>query len=131
MFDKSKNTTNTSIGKTNRLIEGTHIEGNITSTTDFRLDGVLIGNFTSKGKLVIGPKGAVKGNISCSNVDIEGVFEGVLKINELLSIKSTAKLKGEVFIGKLAVEPGALFEANCQMTGASSGQPQTLPVEKQ
>ena len=131
MFDKSKNTTNTSIGKTNRLIEGTHIEGNITSTTDFRLDGVLIGNFTSKGKLVIGPKGAVKGNISCSNVDIEGVFEGVLKINELLSIKSTAKLKGEVFIGKLAVEPGALFEANCQMTGASSGHPQTLPVEKQ
>lgn len=130
MFNKTKINTSTSTGKTNRIIEGTTLHGDINSSTDFRLDGILHGNFTSKSKLVIGPKAIVIGDINCANVDIEGVFEGVLKITGLLSIKSTAKLKGEVFISKLAVEPGALFEANCQMTGASA-QPQTLPVEKQ
>lgn len=120
MFDKDKRISSPAMGKTNRIIEGTHIEGNISSTTDFRLDGVLIGNFSSKGKLVIGAKGVVKGNITCANVDIEGEFEGVLKITELLSIKSAAKLKGEVVVGKLSVEPGALFQASCQMTGIAN-----------
>ena len=117
MFDKDKRISSPAMGKTNRIIEGTHIEGNISSTTDFRLDGVLIGDFTSKGKLVIGPKGVVKGNITCANVDIEGEFEGVLKITELLSIKNTAKITGDVVVGKLAVEPGAVFEATCKMKG--------------
>lgn len=114
MFDKSKKDTS-QLGQTNRIVQGTVIKGDVTSKTDFRLDGVLIGNYNSASKLVIGPTGEVQGNIKCVNIDIEGKFSGKLEVSELLGVKSTAKIKGEVFVSKLSVEPGAIFEATCEM----------------
>ncbi|WP_445711954.1 bactofilin family protein [Flavobacterium sp.] len=114
MFDKTKQK-ETPLGKTNRIVQGTIIKGDIESKDDFRLDGVLIGNYSSPGKLVIGPTGEVQGNIKCKNVDIEGKYVGKLEVDELLTIKSTANIQGDVVIGKLSVEPGAIFEATCAM----------------
>ena len=75
MFEKKEKNLTDVLGKTNRIVEGTTIKGDISSLADFRLDGHLIGNFNSKGKLVIGPAGSVTGNILCENADIEGKFE--------------------------------------------------------
>lgn len=118
MFEKNKKPYTDLLGKTNRIVEGTNLKGDINSPADFRLDGHLEGNFNSKGKLVIGPSGSIKGNIDCVNADIEGVFEGNIKVSELLNIKSTAKITGDVKVGKLAVEPGAEFTATCVMNNA-------------
>ncbi len=114
MFEKKK-IQEPQFGTTNRIVEGTIITGNIDSKADFRLDGILIGNYTSNGKLVIGPTGEVQGDILCKNLDIEGKFTGKLQVAELLSIKSKATIKGEVITHKLAIEPGAVFEATCEM----------------
>ncbi|KGO83290.1 MULTISPECIES: bactofilin family protein [Flavobacterium] len=114
MFDKSQKPT-TDLGKTNRIVEGTIIKGDIISKTDFRLDGELIGNFTSQGKIVIGPSGSVTGDIKCTNADIEGRFEGKIEVAELLNVKSKAQITGEVNVNKLSVEPGAEFTATCTM----------------
>jgi len=115
MFEKKPKSYTDLLGKTNRIVEGTTIHGDIVSPADFRLDGELIGNFTSNGKLVIGPAGSVKGDIICNTVDIEGKFEGKIKVEGLLNIKESASIIGEVEIGKLAVEPGAAFNASCVM----------------
>lgn len=114
MFDKNK-AKESPLGKTNRIVEGTLIKGDIQTKTDFRLDGTLIGNYNSTGKLVIGPTGEVQGDVKCKNIDIEGKFSGKLEVAELLSIKSNAHIKGDVVVGKLAIEPGAVFEATCAM----------------
>ncbi|MEO8254769.1 MAG: polymer-forming cytoskeletal protein [Flavobacterium sp.] len=113
MFDKKPKSLTDILGKTNRIVEGTTLHGDIVSPADFRLDGELIGNFTSSGKLVIGPAGSIKGDIICNNADIEGKFEGKIKVEELLNIKETASIVGEVIVGKLAVAPGAIFNATC------------------
>lgn len=118
MFDKKPKLTD-HLGKTNRIVEATTIIGNITSKADFRLDGILQGNFQSEGKLVIGVAGAVIGEITCKNCDIEGKFEGKINVEELLSIKSTATIIGDVQAEKLAVEPGAIFTATCTMKSSS------------
>ncbi|QOG03119.1 polymer-forming cytoskeletal protein [Flavobacterium sp. MDT1-60] len=115
MFEKAKKNGTELLGKTNRIVEGTSIIGDIVSKADFRLDGELIGNFTSQGKLVIGPSGIVKGEIICHNADIEGEFQGKLKVLEILNIKATAHIQGEVAVGKLSIEPGAEFTATCTM----------------
>jgi cytoskeletal protein CcmA (bactofilin family) len=115
MFDKVKKNGTELLGKTNRIVEGTSIVGDIVSTADFRLDGELIGNFTSQGKLVIGESGSVKGEIACHNADIEGLFQGKIKVLEVLNIKTTARIHGEVAVGKLSIEPGADFTATCTM----------------
>ncbi|WKL46748.1 polymer-forming cytoskeletal protein [Flavobacterium pectinovorum] len=115
MFDKVKKNGTEQLGKTNRIVEGTSIIGDIVSKADFRLDGELIGNFTSQGKLVIGASGVIKGEIICNNADIEGEFHGKIKVLEILNIKATARIHGEVAVGKLSIEPGAEFTATCTM----------------
>jgi len=75
----------------------------------------LIGNFQSKGKIVIGPAGSVKGDIICKNADIEGRFDGKIQVQEILNIKAKAHITGDVVCGKLSVEPGAEFSASCIM----------------
>lgn len=123
MFDKKPKPYTDLLGKTNRIVEGTIIKGDITSQADFRLDGNLIGNFQSGGKIVIGPAGSVVGDIICKNADIEGKFEGTIKVAELLSVKATATINGAVTVGKLSVEPGAAFTATCAMSSSSIKQP--------
>ena len=115
MFKESSKSYTDALGKTNRIVEGTSIEGNIESLADFRLDGKLKGNFTSKGKLVVGPAGSVVGDINCMNADVEGKVDGKIFVTEILNVKSKAVINGEVTCGKLAVEPGADFNASCVM----------------
>ena len=86
MFEKKTKSYTDLLGKTNRIVEGTSIHGNIVSPADFRLDGHLVGNFETKGKLVIGPAGSVTGDIICKNCDIEGKYEGKIQVTELLNL---------------------------------------------
>lgn len=131
MFKKKTNSYTEFLGKTNRIVEGTTIKGDIISQADFRLDGELIGNFQTKGKIVIGPAGSVTGDIICKNADIEGHFKGKIQVAELLSVKNKANIQGEVVCEKLSVEPGAEFSASCTMktnsknTTTNDGQPKT------
>lgn len=115
MFDKKPKSYTDLLGKTNRIVEGTTIKGDIISQADFRLDGELIGNFQSKGKIVIGPAGSVTGDVICKNADIEGKLNGKIQVAEILNVKNKASIYGEVVCGKLSVEPGADFSASCKM----------------
>lgn len=96
---------------------GTFIEGDIKSEADIRIDGTLNGSLFTKGKLVLGPTGTVEGEISCQNADISGCVNGKIKVTELLSLKSTSKLVGDIVTNKLSIEPGANFSGSCSMTG--------------
>ena len=117
MFEKQKSYTDL-LGKTNRIVEGTVIKGDIISHADLRLDGKLTGNLIADGRIVIGPAGSVTGDIKCKTADIEGRFDGRIEVDELLSIKAKANITGEVIAGKLSVEPGAVFTASCTMRNA-------------
>ena len=109
------NYNNQSPERLNRIVEGTHIEGEIKSDSNIRIDGYLKGTITVKGRLVLGPTGKIDGNINCKNADLEGKLNGKIEVDELLSLKSTAKLQGEISTNKLSIEPGAIFSGNCKM----------------
>lgn len=106
--------------KLNRFVEGTNIKGDIVSESNIRIDGELVGNLTTTGKLVIGPTGKVTGNIVCSNADIEGAINGTIKVDGLLSLKATAVLTGDINTHKIEVHNGADFKGTCNMTAETS-----------
>lgn len=116
MFTKENKTSKTM--ERNILAKNTTIVGDLTSEGDFRIDGCLEGSLSTSGRVIIGLEGVVTGNIDCNNAEIEGKFSGDLKVNTMLTIKSTAIITGDVVIGKLSVEPGATFNATCTMKGA-------------
>ena len=101
----------------NSLVQGTVVEGQIKSESDIRVDGTIKGKLFCNAKVIIGPTGYVEGEIKCKNAVIEGKFEGVLIVEELLNIKESAKINGDVSTGKLVVQPGAIFNVTCNMGG--------------
>ena len=100
--------------------KATEIKGNIISNGDFRIDGKVEGNITTAGKLILGREGVIKGIVNCGNADFEGKFTGKLYCTGTLSLKSTAEIEGEVYLEKLSIEPGAVFNAICSMKGVKS-----------
>nr|WP_317047686.1 polymer-forming cytoskeletal protein [Marinirhabdus gelatinilytica] len=108
----------------NRINEGTELKGDIISSGFFRIDGTVSGNISKPSKVVIGKNGSVNGKLICEDADIEGKFEGNLDVSGTLTLKSTAHIEGEVIVGKLAVEPGATFNASCSMQGAKKAKPE-------
>ena len=101
----------------NIIAQGTKIVGDIASQGPFRIDGTIEGNVKTSGKIVVGKSGYIKGTLQGENADFEGKFSGKLILSGTLSLKSTAHIEGEVHINKLAVEPGATFNATCSMKG--------------
>jgi cytoskeletal protein CcmA (bactofilin family) len=99
----------------NLIGNGTTIEGDIRSNGDLRIDGTVHGNVYSKAKVVVGSTGMVEGDINCQNADISGTVKGKSSINELLFLKATSKLNGDIVTGKLIVEVGASFTGSCNM----------------
>lgn len=99
----------------NLIGNGTEILGDIISNGDIRIDGNLKGTIRSSGKVVVGSTGKVEGEIICQNADISGEVKAHLKVNELLSLKASALVTGDILTNKLAIEPGAVFTGACSM----------------
>ena len=107
---------NSAGGLHNTLATGTTVKGNIITETDFRLDGQVEGDISCNGKIVVGPKGQVIGNIVSSNAEILGEVEGSVRVSEKLVLKATANIKGDVFAQSLEIEPNARFNGVCNMS---------------
>jgi len=99
----------------NLIGNGTTIKGEIKSNGDIRIDGTLIGQVYSKGKIVVGNTGVIDGEIYCQNADFSGNITAKVEVSELLTLKASSKLRGEVVTSKLAIEPGARFTGTCTM----------------
>jgi len=105
----------TSTQNINLISTGTKITGEIVAEGDIRIDGYLKGNIKTKGRLVIGTSGSIEGEIICGSIEISGNFNGKLSSAELLTLKATAVVTGEITTTRLSVEPGSLFTGTCQM----------------
>lgn len=106
--------------KPNTIVTGTIIKGDVTASGDFRIDGTLIGSINCKGKIVVGETGTIEGEIECQNADLSGTIKAKVKVEQLLSLKASAKLSGDVVTSKISIEPGAKFSGSCNMDGGMS-----------
>lgn len=106
---------------------GTEIHGDVTCNGDLRIDGILIGNIVAKGKIVIGETGKIKGEISCKNSDVSGFIDGKITVSELLSLKSSSKVLGDIFTSRLAIEPGSKFTGYCNMSNENEAPSKLQP----
>lgn len=99
----------------NLIRQGTKINGDINSAGDIRIDGHLVGNLIANGKFVLGPNGLIEGNVTSTNAELEGEVKGIVSVTEMLALKSTAKINGDIITNRLAIEPGAVFNGSCNM----------------
>lgn len=107
--------TNEGSSEINKILSGTELNGDLVSDSNIIIEGDVIGNVSCSGKVLVGASGKIKGNLVCVNAEIEGTLHGELTIENLLVMRSTARIKGDIQATKLTIEEGAYFEGSCVM----------------
>lgn len=105
----------------NIIRKGTEIKGDVTCAGDIRIDGILNGTLNSQGKVVVGQSGIIEGEVICKNADISGKIKASIIVKELLQLKTTANITGDINTNKLSIEPGANFTGTCNMGSVVKG----------
>jgi cytoskeletal protein CcmA (bactofilin family) len=95
--------------------KGTTIEGNVDTMGNISVDGKLIGNLRTKSRLNLGVSAEVEGNIMAQNAELAGHITGCVEVTDLLVLKPTAIIDGDINANKLKVEEGAIINGNCKM----------------
>jgi|ERR1041384_4716254 cytoskeletal protein CcmA (bactofilin family) len=122
----------------NTIGKGTFLEGNIETYGNIRIEGKVTGNVKSKSKVALGNSSHVQGNIIAQNADIEGEVKGKIEVADLLVLKATAVINGDIITGKLLVETGAVFNGSCKMgatikdikIGSDNGLTRAIPQQE-
>ena len=99
----------------NTIGKGTTLNGSIETYGNLRIEGKVIGDITAKSKVVIGKSAYIEGNILAQNADIEGEVKGKVEISDVLVLKPTSKIHGDMITNKLIVESGAQFNGESKM----------------
>ena len=121
MFNNKSNSMEkeTSTGIATIVATGTEIRGNIESKGDIRVDGTLIGNLSTSSKVLVGPSGKITGDVVALQADVLGQVNGTLKVTELLYLKGTCQVNGNIYAGQLQVDATAAFNGECHMGTAT------------
>ena len=99
----------------NIIGKGTSVTGNVETFGNVRIEGKVIGNVTTKSKAALGHSCYIEGNLLAQNAEIAGHVKGVVECTELLVLKPTAVIDGDIITNKLIVESGATFNGGCKM----------------
>ena len=105
------------VNDVSRISAGTVIKGEISSDSDIRVDGTVDGKMYSTGKIVVGESAVLKGDLLCNVVDMWGKMDGDIYVKEVLSVKNSAVINGNIYVRKFQVEMGAQINGSCHMIG--------------
>ncbi len=107
--------TDSAVVEFNRIVSGTSIHGEINTKGDIRIDGEVVGTLNISGKLVLGNSGKIEGEVKCKNAEVMGSIDGEITVTELLSLKESSSLKGDIMTNKISIEPGAKISGTINM----------------
>ena len=102
-------------GSNNIIGDGSVLKGNLKTSGNIRLEGKVIGDISSKSKVACGETSIVDGNVVAENAEIAGKVTGKVRVSELLILKSTASIHGDISTDNLIIESGANFNGACSM----------------
>ena len=111
----AKAESNLIVNSVSRISAGTVVKGDITSPSDIRIDGTFEGRIQSKGRVVVGERATIRGDVICENMDLWGNLNGNIFVKDTLSLKDGCEVGGNLHVKRLSVELGSTFNGNCQM----------------
>jgi len=139
MFNKEEKKVADEISNSSNIIgKGTVMDGSLETYGNIRVEGKVVGNVKTKSKVALGQSSRVEGNILAQNAEVAGEVHGTVEVTDLLLLKPTAVVHGDIITNKLIVESGAAFNGSCKMGVTvkeikigGNGQSQELPQEQQ
>ena len=108
-----------SSGKATLINEGCKINGEITGSGDFMINGEVVGDCHISGTVSLAVSGYWQGSIRADNIIIAGHIEGDISAQGRVEITDTARITGTVTGEAIAVAEGAIVEGVMKTTGRS------------
>ncbi len=115
MFNKDNQESAEVMNSNNIIGKGTTFTGNIETYGNIRIEGKVVGDVISKSKVAVGPSAIIEGKLLAQVAEIEGEVKGKVEVTDLLILKPTSKVAGDIYANKLTVESGAKFDGQCKM----------------
>ena len=109
--------------------QGVSIEGTLTVTGTFRVDGHMKGNIISEQTIILGENAKVEGQIEGNRVVIAGRFDGVIFAKGRVEIEARGIVTGEVHSPCMVIDPGGIFDGRCHMLASTDTSASvTIPI---
>lgn len=109
--------------------QGVTLEGTLTVTGTFRIDGNIKGNIISEQTVILGEGAKVEGQIEGNRVVISGRFDGVIFAKGRVEIEAKGVVTGEVHSPCMVIDPGGIFDGRCHMLASSdAASGVTIPI---
>jgi cytoskeletal protein CcmA (bactofilin family) len=108
-----------------RSVIGHNIQfrGELIGTEDLLIEGKIEGTVLMQGQnLTIGTKGELDANIHAQNIIINGKLNGDVLADELIEIKKTAVVKGNLISPRIQLEDGGKFRGSMDMVDTDAEQ---------
>ena len=87
------------------------IKGELSGSEDLYVDGQVEGNIELAGnRLIIGPHGQVRANVSAKGVIVQGKLDGNIRASERAELTKSAIAVGDIVTQRIAIEEGAFFK---------------------
>src|SRR5438874_12669966 len=109
--------------------QGVTLEGTLTVSGTFRIDGNVKGSIISEQTVILGDGAKVEGQIEGNRVVISGRFDGVIFAKGRVEIEAKGVVTGEVHSPCMVIGPGGIFDGRCHMLGSSeTASTVTIPI---
>ena len=115
MLNKNQKEVDELSNSSNIIGKGTIVNGSIETFGNIRVEGKVVGDMKTKSKAAFGNSSQVDGSVLAQNAEVAGHITGTIEVTELLVLKATASIDGDIITNKLLVEPGASFNGKCKM----------------
>ena len=96
------------------------IRGDLSADGAFRIDGWVEGSVESRSAVVIGESGAVRGNVTGTEIVVAGKIFGNVVCAGHLEILATGKVEGDIDAKSMRIETGGLFRGTSHMKSETS-----------
>ena len=102
MFNKEEKKVADEISNSSNIIgKGTVLDGSLETYGNIRVEGKVVGNVKTKSKVALGQSSRVEGNILAQNAEVAGEVHGTVEVTDLLLLKPTAVVHGDIITNKL------------------------------
>jgi cytoskeletal protein CcmA (bactofilin family) len=102
--------------------KGTRIVGEITQCAKLEIQGEVEGTVVAD-QLVVRESGMVKGELQATQAEIHGIVRGRLDVRDVLDVRGTGRVEGDLSYGRLAVAMGGFI------SGTVSGEAEAAQAE--
>ncbi|WP_428770701.1 polymer-forming cytoskeletal protein [Treponema sp. HNW] len=92
---------------------GSFIKGDLRLEGFIRLDGDVDGNIETSGRIIIGDRARIRGNIRALSAVVNGIVEGDITAPEGIKLFSSASVRGDIITKKICVEENVFIQGHC------------------